>query len=220
MAAYKSALDRLREMAFPALPVPKKAPVYVIVNSIESAFVAAFLAKDRTVFAVEKKTPVVPFLALYGVGEQQVQCVNAGLEALGIQQEWRRTYTKVHVVKTTETKSSEWVEVQQTHPYRGLGRTFYKPADGWESLYEALLSKCSWVLSRLPKSEIISVLDVRSAPIRQRLREDGIELQWGEKKVFEAMPYMMSALDEAYYHSTGQAAPRRYEEKVRAFRSA
>ena len=158
MAAYKSALEqiafRLRQMAFPPLPpVPKKAPVYVIVNSVESAFVAAFLAKDRTVFAVEKKTPVVPFLALYGVGEQQVQCVNAGLEALGIRQEWRRTFATVNVVKTK--KSSEWVEVGESpHPYRGLGTTFYKPANGWESLYGLPPSRGTF---QAPKSEIINV---------------------------------------------------------------
>ena len=58
------------------------------------------------------------------------------------------------------------------------------------------------------------------SPGSPKARADGIELQWGENKVFEAMPYMVSALDEAYYHSTGQAAPKRYEEKVRAFREA
>lgn len=231
-AAYKRAIDdflgRLHRCLYPPATAPRA--LYVLVNSIESAWVAAFLQSRRPsspVYAIPAKKGgmACPLDALYGVGAPQLDCIDAGLRAVGCDvDEWDPAPMPVVVRATTDDDDDDdWVrEGKKVSPYRGLAERFFVPRQGWKSVYDSLLGSTTGVRRSLPKGEVVDVVDARTKRCRQTtVVVDGasktIELEWSKAAVFEAAPLFLPSMDLGIALTGNGLVARTYEEKEDVF---
>jgi hypothetical protein len=172
---------------------------YIKVNSLEGAFVAAYLKRslpDQEILAVTS-SPCIEFAALHGVSKNQLDLIDSAFDTLAIPLEWRVTTKKVSIT-TAETPPLGWESTEDETPYRAMGSVFYEPVIGWVKVYYRLLSSLDGVVRSIPKKEIVHVIDMRSRKQAQTFKDAfTVQLQWTDSDVFEPYPLLVPALQDA-----------------------
>ena len=174
-----------------SLRIKRPESLYVRINSVQGAWLAAFLKEKqlaRQVCVVEEEDTVM----VEGIHEEDLLALDAAFRCANVNTEWKFVSKKppenkgkedwalFGSTKTTTTTTVDNEEQEDSGSSEEIG--FLQPEEGWQTVYNQLKDQLQMVES-LPEHELIYIIDARNTKdadfdvettLRQALRILGV----------------------------------------------